>query len=120
MIFQGVGADDLAGGSVSSAGDINGDSIDDLIIGAPLADPDGKRDAGQAYVIFGAITNQSPTINSQSFDVDENQTAVGSVAVSDPDLPLRDIFQTGNHTQSRRFSASGRPDENYKFLVFGR
>lgn len=32
-------------------------------------------------------TNQLPTISAQAFSVDENQTAVGLVAASDPDLP---------------------------------
>ena len=42
-------ADDRAGGSVSSAGDVNGDGFDDLIVGAPFGD-DGGLDAGEAYV----------------------------------------------------------------------
>jgi Ca2+-binding RTX toxin-like protein len=44
--------DDWAGFSVSSAGDVNGDGIDDLIVGAPYGD-DGGAYAGEAYVIFG-------------------------------------------------------------------
>ncbi|KGF72480.1 hypothetical protein DO97_09000, partial [Neosynechococcus sphagnicola sy1] len=40
------------GNSVSSAGDVNGDGIDDLMIGAPDADPNGS-DSGQSYVILG-------------------------------------------------------------------
>ncbi|BBD64698.1 hemolysin-type calcium-binding region [Nostoc commune NIES-4072] len=39
--------------SVSNAGDINNDGIDDLILGAYEADPNGKENAGQSYVIFG-------------------------------------------------------------------
>ena len=48
-----VEGDDLLGYSVSSAGDVNGDGIDDLIVGAYYGD-DGGSDAGEAYVIFGS------------------------------------------------------------------
>ena len=51
--LNGIDAEDLSGRSVSSAGDINGDGIDDLIIGALQADPDGKAFAGESYVVFG-------------------------------------------------------------------
>ncbi len=51
--IHGAAAGDEAGYSVASAGDFNGDGFDDLIIGAPGADPNGKTDAGSAYVIFG-------------------------------------------------------------------
>ncbi|MBC8123005.1 MAG: FG-GAP repeat protein [Gemmatimonadaceae bacterium] len=51
--INGATARDYAGGSVSSAGDINGDGLADLIIGASRADPQGRAGAGQAYVVFG-------------------------------------------------------------------
>ena len=41
-----------AGYSVASAGDVNGDGYDDLIVGAPKSDFGGS-DSGAAYVIFG-------------------------------------------------------------------
>ena len=41
-----------SGYSVSSAGDINGDGYDDLIIGAIYADPNGTS-SGSSYVVFG-------------------------------------------------------------------
>ena len=41
------------GQSVSGAGDVNGDGVDDFIIGAHIADPAGTQDAGQSYVVYG-------------------------------------------------------------------
>lgn len=51
--ISGEAAGDASGGAVSSAGDFNGDGIDDLIVGAPHADPGGRYDSGTSYVIYG-------------------------------------------------------------------
>ncbi|MEH2345702.1 MULTISPECIES: hypothetical protein [unclassified Nostoc] len=51
--INGIEEGDFSGWSLSSAGDINGDGIDDLIIGAFFADPNGNR-SGQSYVVFGS------------------------------------------------------------------
>lgn len=58
FIILGVDAGDSSGQSVSRAGDVNGDGLDDLIIGAHTADGIGnaKSAAGEVYVIFGAVT----------------------------------------------------------------
>ncbi|BBK42512.1 hypothetical protein STVA_25320 [Allostella vacuolata] len=45
---------DLAGFSVSAAGDVNGDGVDDIIVGMPGAFDTGPRvDTGASYVVFG-------------------------------------------------------------------
>ncbi|MEH2167033.1 MAG: Ig-like domain-containing protein [Nostoc sp.] len=51
--IDGIDEYDGAGGSVSSAGDFNGDGFDDLIIGAIFADPNGHFTAGESYIVFG-------------------------------------------------------------------
>jgi len=48
----GIDAVDLSGSSVSSAGDVNGDGFDDMIIGAP-GGFDGPIVPGESYVVFG-------------------------------------------------------------------
>ena len=52
FVINGIDAYDQSGNSVSSAGDVNGDGVADVIIGAPLADPNGSG-SGESYVLFG-------------------------------------------------------------------
>ena len=44
--------DEFAGGSVAGAGDVNGDGLDDVIVGATQA----AGGDGAAYVVFGKKT----------------------------------------------------------------
>ena len=44
---------DLSGFSVDTAGDVNGDGLADLLIGAPLGDTPTNVDVGRSYVVFG-------------------------------------------------------------------
>ncbi|VVH56952.1 hypothetical protein formerly called flagellar hook-length control protein FliK, partial [uncultured Gammaproteobacteria bacterium] len=57
FVINGESANDYSGYSVSSAGDVNGDGLDDLIVGAYLAAPSGKSQAGKSYVVFGKKDN---------------------------------------------------------------
>ena len=57
FVINGESKHDYSGWSVSSAGDVNGDGLDDLIIGALYADSNGKVDTGKSYIVFGKQDN---------------------------------------------------------------
>jgi hypothetical protein len=48
-----VSAGDFSGRSVSDAGDVNGDGLADLIVGAPFDDPNSALESGASFVVFG-------------------------------------------------------------------
>ncbi|MEA2428343.1 MAG: hypothetical protein QOF37_1971, partial [Thermoleophilaceae bacterium] len=52
-VVDGGARSDGAGQAVADAGDVNGDGLEDTIVTAPYADPNGRRDAGSAFVVFG-------------------------------------------------------------------
>src|SRR4028119_544690 len=80
--INGIAAYDESGRSVSSAGDVNGDGIDDLIIGAFLADPNGISDAGQSYVVFGSNSGFGASINLSTLN-GSNGFAINGIAEGD-------------------------------------
>ena len=51
----GEAAGDLVGVSVDTAGDVNGDGVDDLLLGASGEDTEAT-DAGAAYVLYGPVS----------------------------------------------------------------
>jgi methionine-rich copper-binding protein CopC len=65
--LDGVSVNDEVGNSVKSAGDVNGDGYDDLIVGAKYADPNGI-DSGAAYVIYGKATGFTAAMSLGSID----------------------------------------------------
>ncbi len=65
--LDGEHASDRLGTSVSSAGDVNGDGFDDVIIGAPWADANAEDD-GSSYVVFGKAGGFDATLSLSSLD----------------------------------------------------
>ncbi len=55
VTIRGAQAGDYAGFDVAAAGDVNGDGLADLLVGAPLAGPrgDARIGPGEAYLVFG-------------------------------------------------------------------
>ncbi|MFN0192767.1 MAG: hypothetical protein ACKVP5_12480 [Aestuariivirga sp.] len=61
--IDGIDANDFSGTSVASAGDVNGDGFDDLIVGAFGASP-----GGESYVVFGKTGGFAPVLDPASLD----------------------------------------------------
>ncbi|PXW89857.1 FG-GAP repeat protein [Nitrosomonas sp. Nm84] len=66
--LDGVEANDRSGYSVNTAGDVNGDGFDDVIVGATDADPNGIHNAGSSYVVFGKATGFDAAMDLSSLD----------------------------------------------------
>jgi len=60
--LSGIAPGDETGRRVSRGGDINGDGVDDLLISAHRADPNGE-DSGEVYVVFGMSGSFPAVIN---------------------------------------------------------
>jgi hypothetical protein len=68
FMVDGLQDHDQLGGSVSTAGDFNGDTIADLVIGAPMSRGTGLSKAGEVYVIFGQKSSMPPIFNLSSLN----------------------------------------------------
>jgi Ca2+-binding RTX toxin-like protein len=68
--------------TVSGAGDVNGDGFDDLLVGVYRADTDGKRAAGQSYVVFGASGGFASSLNLSSLNGSNGFVLNGAAANS--------------------------------------
>src|SRR4028118_946358 len=91
--INGIARGDSSGYSVSSAGDVNGDGIDDLIIGAYRAYPNGIRLAGQSYVVFGSNSGFAASFNLSALN-GSNGFAINGIA--DADLSGSSVSSAGD------------------------
>ena len=69
VLIKGIDTYDFSGFSVSNAGDVDGDGRDDILIGARLADPDGRGNAGESYLVFGAALEAAASPGSGELDL---------------------------------------------------
>jgi hypothetical protein len=69
FVISGLSSYERLGSSVSGAGDVNGDGFDDLLVGAPIATPDGLQNpAGSSYVVFGKGGRFDVSLNVSDLD----------------------------------------------------
>ena len=85
FVINGVSAGDYSGYSVSGAGDVNGDGLDDLIVGSPESDPNGVL-SGASFVVFGKTDGAAVELSTIEANPDDTPAAgfmINGVAADD-------------------------------------
>lgn len=77
--INGIAANDRAG-APTGGGDINGDGIDDIIIGALNAASNNNAEAGAVYVVYGKRSPFADSIELSSLDGNNGFTLLGAAA----------------------------------------
>ncbi len=101
LIFSNGIANSQCGWSTSSAGDINGDGVSDIIIGAAAV-----QNPGTAYVVFGF---GAPELVTNQLTINQAETRVLTAAnlnATDPRFPSDGLIFTANNVQQGVFSWS--------------
>jgi hypothetical protein len=134
--LRGVADSDHAGFAVQTAGDVNGDGFDDLIVGANLAD-EGGTTRGAAYVVFGRAGGLGNAVSlsllnglngfkiSGVADSDNAGTSVGSAGDLNGD-GFADLIvgapdaDEGGSNRGASYVIYGQPDVAVKFTAGGK
>lgn len=96
MVIDGVLVDEvLTGFSASSAGDVNGDGIEDFLIGAPYADAHGT-DSGVAYVVFGDALSADSYFSLEDLEADVVYGGFAIHGVTPGELAGRSVSAAGD------------------------
>jgi hypothetical protein len=114
--ISGEAEGDNSGGSVSSAGDVNGDGFADLIIGAFDASPHGDQ-SGASYVLFG-LPQDIPTHPDPILALNNFGTAQGWTSQDQHPRVLEDVNGDGRDDvvgfgYGGAFTALGRADATF-------
>jgi len=105
--LNGVARDDQTGFSVSGAGDVNGDGFDDVIMGAPRANPHGSH-SGAGYVVFGFDTRITAAANGKLLTLTDVDGDTVKIKVSKGPLAPQDIVLAADGSL-QVFSFNGDP-----------
>ncbi|MBI84257.1 MAG: hypothetical protein CMJ81_13735, partial [Planctomycetaceae bacterium] len=93
--FNGIANGDDSGKSVSSAGDVNGDGLDDLLIGANGANA-GGYDRGESYLVYGQSSGSPLTGSLDLSDVGGALAGATFNGIADDDNSGRSVSSAGD------------------------
>ena len=123
--LDGETASDYSGSSVATAGDVNNDGLDDLIVGAWLADPNGSY-SGRSYVVFGKTGGFASPLPLSSLDGTNGFKLDGEVAGDLSGISVAtagDVNGDGSGdliVGAYGADPNGKSDSGRSYVVFGR
>ncbi|MBP7148957.1 MAG: FG-GAP repeat protein, partial [Acidobacteria bacterium] len=122
FFVQGAASGDQAG-QVIAAGDVDGDGTDDLLVGAPGADPGGKQQAGQVHVVLGSsglggTRDLATSPNPYFYGIDAGDKLPSALAIGDLNHDVRQDVLIG---VSNGFGANNsRVGSGEAYVILGR
>lgn len=117
--FTGEGAGDLFGHSVASAGDVDGDGLDDILIGAK-ANGHGGSNAGKVYLFLGGSLGNTTELSASNADYSftgedaNNYAGVSVSSAGDVDNDGLDDILIGAYMNSQYSASAGKA-----YLILG-
>jgi hypothetical protein len=108
FVLNGIDASDRSGVSVSSAGDVNGDGVDDLIVGASSADPNGGPTRARATWCSAARRRRGRALELSALD-GTNGFALNGIARATTQRRLRLRRRGRERRRHRRPDRRGLP-----------
>lgn len=110
--------------AVAGAGDLNGDGFDDVIFGAPQADPTGSR-SGESYVVFGRAGGFPASMSPSDLDGTNGFRLPGLASSENSGMAVAGVGDVNNDgiddvVIGATDAAATSPDAGVAYVVFGR